>query len=1474
MSKLNNTNTSLRPGHHGWRHRLRASAIATVLTVGSISGVNADDTEIFFGQVDRTQNNQPNVMFVLDTSGSMDLKDGENLSRLERMKNAMTTILNQSANINVGLMRFNGGYGGGSVLYPITPIDQQVCESNNCGDVHVSSSISSTEDDVEENQNGTMSLNGNILSLLPTSLPGSQKSIGLRFTDLRIPQGATITNAFIRFTAESDDGNPGADVITIRAEQAKSSTPYTASTRNASARQHGTPTTWAPNQWVTGEQYETTDLSTQVQELVQREDWCGGNAMSFLLDGAASRDIVSYDNDPGEAPTLHISYDSTSLPVGGACSVKHAVSQVSSGDDDAEQYIGRSPNTGSTDLELFTDFNSSQYIGLRFQNVQIPKNSVIVSANVEFTMRRNSYGNNSANIYGEAADSPGRFRRWRNNLSSRNRTNASVAWNSLPQRSDNEKLISPDLSNIVTELTQRNGWKSGNSMAFIMIDNNSTGKHATESYNGNQGSAPKLVISYQTILQTDNEEPTYLSARDLMVNEVSNMSAHGGTPIVGAYHEAAQYFLGGDVDYGLRRGYFTNEKHRVSHPLSYAGGSLYRDPDCTDNNIEGRDCRSEKISGNASYISPMESSCQTNHIVLLSDGDATSDNSQARVQNTIGSTCDTSGSYSERCGPELAHWLATTDHSSVLRNDQFIKTYTIGFNIDHPFLKSIAANGEGRYFRADSSEELVSRFQDILSDVYSVDTSFVAPGATVNQFNRLAHRSDIYFAVFKPEETPNWSGNLKKYEIGMNSAQEPTFFDFSSPRQEAVDADSGYFSESAKSGWSSAPDGSSVTLGGAAEQLKNRATGSQRQLYTILADTDTISNDGIDLKTGGVLIHENSTAIQDDHLGLTSSDANVDGATIDRTNLLKWARGIDVKDDNFNDDTTDLRGHMGDPMHSRPVIVNYTKTQTESYTTIFVGTNEGVLHAFDSEYGDELFAYMPESLLPNIRDNFINSAGTPHPYGLDGPMTVWTNDSNNNVVVDPDETAMLYVGMRRGGSNYYAFDIHNRTNPSLKWVIKGGDDGSTGFKELGQSWSKMIPTRIRYKNELRNVLIFGGGYDVNNDVDYTIGAEAKTADTVGRAIFIIDAETGELIYQLGHTTDTGADQKDFNMKYSFASDIDVQDFDADGFVDTLFAADMGGQVWRFDLDLYHESGDLMKGGVIADLGSSGAIDLTNSRRFFYKPDVALIRENGQRFLSISIGSGWRSHPLNTDVQDRIYSLRSYDIFTLPEGYGKETSAGIYTPVTENDLTDVTDNTNPTVGQYGWMMRLKKPGEKIAGQIQTVNGSLVFTNFLPEAGLSSCATSLGAGTACAMQVSNGRPSLDLNNDGMLDANDRCQALNHSGIPPEISVLILDGTVVEDATDENSSATTTGTGSGSSGSQNDVTQDSTPELVTNAGLESVFRGLAEGSLTNRHFWIDAGMTLEGAPGASIDPPSRANTSVDSSAANSQTAETQSD
>ncbi len=183
---------------------------------------------------------------------------------------------------------------------------------------------------------------------------------------------------------------------------------------------------------------------------------------------------------------------------------KQLTVQVSAPEDDLEERIlTGAMDAGSSDLELGseeTDGSVPQLVGIRFRNVTIPKGAFILSAKIVFQVDATSKNTDPCvvSIKAQAADNPDAFATTAFNISPRPTTTDSVVWN-IPTGSWNTvgangaDQTTPDLKSLVQALVNRDGWASGNAMAFIM---RGTGTREAESYDGLPAGAPKLIIDY------------------------------------------------------------------------------------------------------------------------------------------------------------------------------------------------------------------------------------------------------------------------------------------------------------------------------------------------------------------------------------------------------------------------------------------------------------------------------------------------------------------------------------------------------------------------------------------------------------------------------------------------------------------------------------------------------------------------------------------------------------------------------------------------------------------------------------------------------------------------------------------------------------------------------------------------------------------------------------------------------------------
>ena len=759
----------------------------------------------------------------------------------------------------------------------------------------------------------------------------------------------------------------------------------------------------------------------------------------------------------------------------------------------------------------------------------------------------------------------------------------------------------------------------------------------------------------------------------------------------------------------------------------------------------------------ATYTSPITNKCQNNAIVLLSDGqpfvdnDAETDNTRALVKTMLGTTVDCSAVPGQvlpetidnsladgRCGTELAGFLSSQDQNANVDGDNTVQTYTVGFGIaDNPeaavYLQSLANSGNGKYFPASNTAALVAAFKAIINDIDASARSFAAPVYTVDPNSMLSHSDDIYLPLFENSSLPAWAGNIKKFKLNT----EGKIVDANGI--EAIDV-KGVLKPSAVDFWadnsiSRIPATNPVTGGGAANNLNPASR-------TLLTDN------------GSALVVLDGDNISKTQLGNAAMSDEY------KAQLLSYIQG-------YQSDGATPRKAMGDILHSKPTVISYGDKQV-----LFFGTNEGYLHAINAADrdvtspenggGQEIFAYMPSTLLGNIDGMLKNTELTgsiKRIYGVDGPITAWILDENKNGKVDVSDgdEAYLFFGLRRGGSGYYALNVTNPASPRLAWKITS----SGRFSQLGETWSKPAMGKLRYVKsgavQFDHVLVFGGGYDSRLDDAALAGSGTPLPDIKGNGIYIVNAKTGSLIWS----------HEGGSLKDSVPGNIRILDLDRNGSIDRLYFGDTGGNIWRADLNVDDVDSDVSLHDVsndarisqFASLGGSGA----NARKFFYEPDVSLFKHGGKSTLLVSLGSGYRPHPLNESIDDRFYVLNDENVYGVPT-----------TPppaLTESDLVESTTlNGNDFTPTYqGWYKKLVNGrGEKVLASSITFNNKVVFTTFANTD--STASTGAGACTsltsnqtrAYVLDLMTAAPIADLDRDGTVKATDESILISHGDI----------------------------------------------------------------------------------------------------------------
>ncbi len=335
---------------------------------------------------------------------------------------------------------------------------------------------------------------------------------------------------------------------------------------------------------------------------------------------------------------------------------------------------------------------------------------------------------------------------------------------------------------------------------------------------------------------------------------------------------------------------------------------------------------------------------------------------------------------------------------------------------------------------------------------------------------------------------------------------------------------------------------------------------------------------------------------------------------------------------------------LGSLIHSSPKIIYY---ENDNKTYVTVGSNDGMLHVFNDTNGEEVYALIPDIFLSRLKNLNPDSTVERPIFLFDGKITydfdlvLNTLDQTTKIV-----PKTLIFGLRRGGRKYYAIDIRdsNPLNWRVKWIISGG---SGDFSELGYTWSEVVITKMKIKDNstgnyiTKKVGIFTGGYDPIED-DYV----EPQNDSMGRGIFIIDLDTGSLLYSYTHNNN-------LDMKYCFPSTPAVIN-DIHGYLDRIYASDIGGQIWRFkynpdtnriDAKIIFKANpgsDVTSGNIGGNLVTSDS-----GRKFLSSPTITYLGDCARSYNqpsigyftpAIYIGSGDREHPFDTTIKNRFYMI--------------------------------------------------------------------------------------------------------------------------------------------------------------------------------------------------------------------------------------------
>lgn len=1365
--------------------------VSLMLLLCCATAGRADDTEIYYNNPNG--GGSANVLLLIDNSGATHRKfqgtpsyDGG--KTIDQITHALRSVIGQlSGTARVGVAsQLAGGTDGGAINYPVKQISETV-DPFATGQVMSETGIASQGFTIASSPTPTNLAIWSTYSdtgILPfpsiMSVAGQEYALGLMLSDLQVPRYAKVLSATLTLNTPA-------------------TTPYNNIQARIAYEKTGSPAAYSSAADLSGRawsdafnssDYNATgsiangkislDVTNVVQGAVGDPFWCGGENLSLLIEATSipvATDPKVYSVTATDAngvqlggATLKVEWSGTASvtpPVGTSgnaalsCMGGMSYGLNDNADDGSETSTPSNLQTDTAALVLQNvtsgkAINRGDYVGgLRFSNIGLPSGTQVNSATLLLTIDAASGASPTLTVKPMLGNTAA-F------TSSGSIGSASVGTTEVDVAATVGR-VDANVTGLVQEVFN-GSWTAGNALGFQLVRSlgDSISVHALE---GGAASAATLELSVLAPSPTDFASSIdRRSAMTAAVNEFSANNGGGNTKPISSYVEAADYMLGRAPDFGQ----------------DYSSLESFVDEDKTKD-----------------YESPLDvfGQCGNNHVILVTHADSNGEKFATAANGLMGgSSC---GGDAWACAADIADFLHDSTKNA---KHATITTDTVYFGDDPDGtvatgLQTVASEGGGVAKTAANADELATTLTELINQITIPNSSMAAPGVAVNQLNRLQYLNQLYYAVFKPKNTSVWPGNLKKFALG-GTVETPVIEDVNDAN--AVDPNTGFFKQTAKSFWSTLVDGNEADKGGAKEVLDNAqaalASGYTRKLFVTTAAGTAGTTAAATSVSGTVALTQVTTSnpLTAAQLGMPTT-----ATTSEVSNVQDW-----------------LMNTWGDPLHSEPQLVNYGYTGTASEAAsdpskqknlVFVSDNSGILHAIDASTGAERFAFSPiEELQKDGKTDgrySIQRTGTPlldathqrTTYGLDGTWTIWRRaDASNLASVN---SVYVYGGQRRGGNNYYALDVTTAFDaspqPKLLWQITKTASGP--FSLLGQTWSQPQLAKIELNGTALPVLIFGGGYDTAQDTDGT----PSTGDSEGNAVYMVNAWTGALIwYASNGATNLGAGNgftSNTDMKWSIPSAPAVVDADGDGYADFIYVGDMGGQVFRVAINNFHNTGvsDLIsRVDTFAKLGTSATpASNTDNRRFYSAPTAALGLRNNNAILQLVIGSGYRAHPLSETVQNFFYELDdSVALKVLEAIKSGEAAADIATAATAqptllaSHLVDVTqldssgtvtiDDNASGLGKYGWLLSLDKSiGEKSLSEAAIIQGAVVFTTFTNESTqLDQCTSVNGGAYLYAVNLADGLAVDGFFSGETTGANGRSKSIKTQGIPSKPQVLL--------------------------------------------------------------------------------------------------------
>ena len=709
------------------------------------------------------------------------------------------------------------------------------------------------------------------------------------------------------------------------------------------------------------------------------------------------------------------------------------------------------------------------------------------------------------------------------------------------------------------------------------------------------------------------------------------------------------------------------------------------------------------LNGLGDYTSPIQYRCQKNFTIVITDGDASNDetfpainytsinSSNVAVTKTFnvctasGTDCpatlegatNTNPSFGDtnnrpralrdvaKYANDLDMRVSTTAAPSndldgkSFDDDKFKKqnmqTYTVGFTVLNNVLPAAASVGGGKYYNANNKAELTAALTSAVNDIVA---SISNAGGVATQADVTSSGNKVFQPVFNPS---GWYGELRCFNLDSAG-------DFNPATSQCTPNAKAIFPSAAS-----------------------------RKIYTSKVVGSTSTSFDFTAANLGTM-----TAAQLAALGT---------ATTDRSNVVNFLRGTE----GIAGFRTRPNGVLGDIIDSQPIVVTKPagsttdsaydafKTSNSARNIVFIGANDGMLHAFSINNMTELMGYIPSPVYGNLKaltaTDYGQSGGTPHEYHVNGSLR------QADVKIGSNWKTILVGGLGQGGKGFFSVDATSESTLGSKGSIKWEwTDVSTNT--MGYALGTPIIYNVRTSDStVVPAVILSNGYENN----WIKGAASQLVNT--SSLYIVNADTGTLLKQIDVPGGAGL---------SSPAGVDAGQ---DGVLDYIYAGDINGTLWRFDLTDASPSNFKVLGTPIYDAGTSKPIVM--------RPAVMPINSSSGEPIGNLVMFGTGKLLTDSDRSDTSQqtfyavldkmedspstitesNLQKQEILTTQTvSSGTSVRAGNYRKLSSNSL-DLQSNSNT---KLGWYINLPVSTERLVTSPLIFEDKLLFGTGIPLA----------------------------------------------------------------------------------------------------------------------------------------------------------------